>query len=235
MTSESKSDTEPWIAKHKAAFPYAYEKGSVSRFFQIAGLPHAVLVDATGKVVWRGHPAGLQSSVVESAVRGALPMPMWEWTGEAKPVRTALMAKQYAKALEAAAKLTEAHQGPAIRAAIQAQIEGRVAAMKADSEAGNFLDAHESAKALVKDLAGLPEAQEAQARATGLEADKEAQTVIAGQKKVRKIRDGELRKKKEIQKAIEDLEKLQDQYVGTHAAKEASELLERLTKKRNES
>lgn len=234
MTSESKNETEPWIARNKAKYPYAYDpKDSLGRFFDVSGIPHAVLVDATGRVAWSGSPFELRPATIEAALLGALPIPMWEWSGAAKGVRSALVATQYAKALEAAAKLGADDQGPQIVEAVKAQIQGRVAAMRADADKGNHLDTLEAAKQLSKELAGLPEADEARAQEARLAADKEAQRVITGQRKVRKIRESGPRKRKEVDKAIEDLKGLQDQYAGTHAAKEAGELLDHLVRQRN--
>ena len=72
MTSESESQTVPWVEKTGAAYPYAYDKGGkVARFFGVRGIPHAILVDPTGKVVWRDHPARLDAKTVEAALAGA--------------------------------------------------------------------------------------------------------------------------------------------------------------------
>jgi cytochrome c biogenesis protein CcmG, thiol:disulfide interchange protein DsbE len=36
--------------------------GKLNKHFGVQGIPHALLVDKTGKVVWEGHPAGLKDA-----------------------------------------------------------------------------------------------------------------------------------------------------------------------------
>src|SRR5262245_44923612 len=77
VTDEGESDTVKWIAAKKVKYAYAYDKGGkLKRFFGVQGIPHAVLVDATGTVVWDGHPASLDPATIEKALGGALPKPM---------------------------------------------------------------------------------------------------------------------------------------------------------------
>jgi thiol-disulfide isomerase/thioredoxin len=43
--------------------------GKYAKPFGIQGIPHAVLVDKTGKVVWEGHPMSLKESQIEELLK----------------------------------------------------------------------------------------------------------------------------------------------------------------------
>jgi thiol-disulfide isomerase/thioredoxin len=43
--------------------------GKYSKPFGIQGIPHAVLVDKSGKVVWEGHPMSLKDSQIEEILK----------------------------------------------------------------------------------------------------------------------------------------------------------------------
>jgi len=42
---------------------------TLSSFFGIQGIPHACVVDKSGKVVWDGHPASLTEDVIEKVLK----------------------------------------------------------------------------------------------------------------------------------------------------------------------
>lgn len=42
---------------------------SLGRGFGVTGIPHALVVDKTGKVVWEGHPMGLTDAVIEKVLK----------------------------------------------------------------------------------------------------------------------------------------------------------------------
>lgn len=229
MTNEGESETVKWIESKGAKYAYAYDKGGkLQRFFGVTGIPAAVLVDASGTILWQGHPGNLDEGLVAKATAGALPKPMWEWSPATKGVKNALLKKQYKAAIEEAAKLTEADGAAAIQSAIQGIVKSKLELLKASYAKGDFLGAETQAAGLQKELAGLPEAEEATKVAADIKANDKAAAVIKAQKQIAKIRAGELRKKKEIEAAIEDLQKIQKANVGTFAAEEASELITRL-------
>jgi hypothetical protein len=53
------------------AYPIGFEDGTAVKALGIQGIPHAVLVDPDGVIVWAGHPAGLDQKTVEKALAGA--------------------------------------------------------------------------------------------------------------------------------------------------------------------
>jgi hypothetical protein len=233
VTDEGKSKTEPWIEEHKAAYPYGYDKnGKLKRALKLTGYPTAWLVDATGTVVWKGHPGNLRASEIEKHLDGALSRPMWEWPDSFSPVAKALKKKQYAKALEAAEKVSQSEQdGPKILAAVRGMIAGRLSAVKKAYDDGDFLTAVELAKSAKKSLAGLPEGDEVAVIAKKISKDRDAGSVMKAQKMVRKLTDEPVRSAKDAEELIAQLERISKKNPGTAAAREADEFVASLQKR----
>lgn len=226
VTSEGASDTEKWVETKGAKYAYAYDKGGkLARHFGVQGIPHAVLVDATGTVVWKGHPGELNEGKISSSLQGAFAKPLWEWTPAAKGVKGALVKRAYKSALDQAVKLGEADGGPEILSAIQGMVGSRATALQASFDKGDFLGAQTSAQVLQKEFAGLPEGDKATKMLADIAADKNAQTVMKGQQKVAKVRAGENGKEKEIVASIDSLRKIKKDYPGTFVETEADDLI----------
>ena len=226
VTSEGAGDTEKWIAAKGAKYAYGYDKGGkLSAYFGVTGIPHAVLVDPTGKVVWDGNPGSLDGATIEKALAGALPKLPWEWEAALQPAAQLLGKRQFAKAIAEATKAGPA--GADFVSAVQAVVKSRVDALKAAKQAGDFLAASESAAALTKDLDGLPEKDEVATIAKELAADKEAVKVIAAQKQVRDLLSEKV-KKKDLPNALKKLEKIKKDLPDTAAARDADAAITQL-------
>jgi thiol-disulfide isomerase/thioredoxin len=50
-------------------FPAIDTNGAYSAGFKITGIPHAILVDKSGKVVWEGHPMSLSEKQIEKLLK----------------------------------------------------------------------------------------------------------------------------------------------------------------------
>lgn len=68
MTDENSATFQPYVEAN--GITYAIAQAQAAHFYQ-GGIPHAFLIDAKGKVVWEGHPAGLQKSTIADAMKGA--------------------------------------------------------------------------------------------------------------------------------------------------------------------
>ncbi len=68
VTKINKSATEEkvveFIAEKDINYPIAKENGSLTKYFNVSGIPAAALV-SKGKIVWRGHPARLNDKSLE--------------------------------------------------------------------------------------------------------------------------------------------------------------------------
>jgi hypothetical protein len=230
VTDESKSNTEPWVEKHKMKFAYGYDKnGALKRELKLTGYPTAWLVDASGTIVWQGHPGSLNPGIIEKHLAGALSVPMWEWPDAFSGVAKALKKRQYAKALEEAEEVAQSEtDGAKIRDAIRSMIAGRIAATRKAYEAGDYLTASELAQSAKKELKGLPEGDEAAEIASKISKDREAATIAKAQKMVRRIIDEQVRSKKDAEKQIAQLEQIARKYPETAAAREADEHIGKL-------
>ena len=228
MTSEGASETDKWVAEHGAKFAYGYDKGGkLSRFCGVAGIPHAVLFDPSGKAVWDGHPGGLTGKDIEKALVGALPKLPWEWEAPLQPAAQLLAKRQFAKAIAEAQKAGTA--GEPLVAAVQAVVKGRVEGINAAKTAGDFLGVTEDASALLKDIKGLPEEEALAALIKEVASDKEAQKVISAQKVVREIGSEKI-KKRDLPGVIKKLDKIASENEGNAAGREARSAIEALRK-----
>lgn len=68
------NEPKPVIKKFMETMPMSYhvaiDQGSrYSKPFDVSGIPHAFLVDKTGKIVWEGHPMELQESEIEKVLK----------------------------------------------------------------------------------------------------------------------------------------------------------------------
>ncbi len=229
VTGEGKGDTEKWIDTKGAKYAYGYDKGgALARYFGVNGIPHVVLIDANGIIVYAGSAGGYTQEQLRKATAGALPKPLWEWSSAAKSVKNALLKKQFKTALEESEKLGEADDGAAIKTAIEGMVRAKIEVLKATLAKGDFLGAQEMADDLHKQLDGLPEQAEADKTAADIKANAEAADVIKLQKQIAKIRDRAPTKRKDVEKAIEDLKKIEKNGSATYAATEAEELAFRL-------
>lgn len=234
VTSEAKKDTETWVRGKGAEYAYAYDKGGkLKRRLDVGGIPHAVLLDPRGRIVWEGHPATLENGTIEKALKGALQKPLYELPANASAVRTALSKRAHAAALSEAAKLAPPEAATEIQRSIRSLVECSVAVMKGALAEGDFLTAHEAATDLEKDLDGLPESQEAKSVLADLAANQDAQPVMAAQKKVRAILDQKLGKRRDYDKAVAELKKIMEERRGSFAFQEAERALLTIGKRRD--
>ena len=228
MTSEGVSDTEKWIAEKGVKYAYGYDKsGKWSAYCGVSGIPHAVLFNPSGKIVWDGHPGSLTGADIDKALAGALTKLPWEWEPALQPAAQLLAKRQFAQAIALAQKAGASGEG--LVAAVQGVVKSRVEAINAMKTAGNFLGASEDGANLVKDLKGLPEETELATMLKDLAADKDAQKVIAAQKQVRDIVSEKI-KKKELVGVLKRLEKIKTDNEGNAAAKDAQEAIDKLRK-----
>ena len=219
MTGESKSLTEPWIAKHGATYAYGYDKGmKLMSKVGATGYPSAALIDENGVLVWQGSPTQVTDSLIRSVLPAALDLPVWEWPESAAKARKSFAKGDLAKALGEAAKLGE--DGAAVHTALKGVVAGKVAGLTAMMEGGDWLAVETRIERLEKSLKGLPEHDQVEAAAKTLKKDKVAQEILAAQKKVQKMLSGKI-KKGQIAGIQKKLARIAKDLPGTAAARDA--------------
>jgi hypothetical protein len=230
VTDEGKKETESWVKSKDAKYAYAYDKGGkIARWFGVSGIPDAVLIDPTGKIVWRGHPASLEESTIEANLKGALERPLWDLPASAKAVGAAVQKRQIAKALAEAEKLGP--EGEALLSSLRAMVKGRLESVKSARDAKDFLAAQEQGERAAKDFAGLPEGDEIARIVEQVKGDKEAQKVIRAQAQIRDALSERI-KKADYPKIEKQFRKILEELAGTGAARDAEKGLEELDRRR---
>jgi AhpC/TSA family len=225
VTGEGESETSAWIEKHGAKYAYAYASNidGVLKTIRAGGYPHSALVDASGVVVWTGHPAELSDEMIEQHLVGVINTPLYEWPKAANKVAKLVRANNLPGALREAKAYVSAkgEKSAEILAEVEAALTSTLTHLQARFDLGDYytvqergpallaaLEASEATTALTKNLAHIAESPE-------------AQHALAGQEAWRRlVGKGELRKVKDCEKRIEDLTKLEKKYEGTFAAQE---------------
>lgn len=70
ISNESKPVVKKFIETTPMKYHVAIDEGSkYSKPFDIEGIPHAFLVDKSGKIVWEGHPMELEESAIEKLLK----------------------------------------------------------------------------------------------------------------------------------------------------------------------
>jgi hypothetical protein len=219
--SEPKDKTEAFIANTEAAYGYAYDPGgALSRYFGVRGIPSAVLVDASGTVLWTGHPGSLPEAQIANAVQGALQTPIWEWPESADKVAKELRKRRFAKALEEARELDD----DAVAKSVQAMIDGALKGLERAHEAGDYLAAVRLGERLEDWLDDLPEEERVKAILEKIDDDDRAQDILDAQEKIAKMKAGRIKKGK-IDRMIRDLEKIREELPDTVAARQAADFI----------
>ncbi len=222
ITSEPKSATETFVRDTGARYGYAYDpSGSLMRALGLSAYPSSVLVDPSGTVVWKGHPAQLTEELVTPHLAGAIARPVWEWPKETARARKALQKGEYAKALAELAKL-EGEGLAEIRASVEAIVTRRLDALEAALREGDFLGVSERAPELKAAVDGIVAAERrVGAVLQALKADEDARRVMKLQQAVRALRAKRLNTADDARKVVAELEALAAKAAGTYAAREA--------------
>lgn len=217
VTSEPSGPTEKWVAKKKAHYAYGYDKGgALKRALGVTGIPAAFLVNPSGEIVWQGHPSGVSSSLIEEHIVGAITKPLYEWSGKAGAIKKSFLKGDFSKALAAAAKLAKDDPfGEEAADLLQAILTSRVASFQTALEKGDILAVYDGAKALAKGVKGLPEADTLKAMLKTISKDKGMKATMKLQKRLAKVLEEDLRRRKDCDERTAALEKLLKGHDGT--------------------
>lgn len=235
VTSEGKGDTEKWVAAKGAKYPYAYDAGGkLSRACGVSAIPHSVLIDATGRVIYDGSPGGITPDIVQKAVAGALKTPLYELPKEFTKVRGHIAKGDLGAAMKEAQTLKAQANAPAEAAtvvdAIQGMINGQIAGGDADAQAGDYLNAQRAYERVMKSAKGLPEADTAKSKLSEMMKDDTAKKVIKAQKDLEKLLAEPMRSKKDATERKAALESFLKKNAENAAGRKAKEELDKIEK-----
>lgn len=225
---EDRAKTEAWVQELGVEYAYAYFKDDkLSKATEHTGYPHAALIDPKGVLVWTGHPSELRSGLIEEHLKGASKFISYGWAPEFEPVAKALAKREFGKALAEADKLAAkgAADAAKVKESVVGMLDAEIAGMNKALEAGDFYAAHSVAALLDGKLKGLTQEAAVTAVLTRLSTDKAAKEIFDGQSKLQKIAQGELRKDKQIQDAIQRAQQLAEKYAGTIVETQAKDFV----------
>jgi AhpC/TSA family len=229
VTDEAQKITDEWVADRHVEYAYAFDKGGkLKRWFGIEGIPHAVLINPNGQIVWRGHPGELSEATLQASLAGALKLPLYEWPESAEKAAKAVGKRRFAEALEKAREI-EGADGKAIVENLQQLVDAKLASVKGWMDAGDYLAVRERGTTFAKELSDLPQGDEIDALLKRMADDKTAQDVLAAQLEVRKLAEQKV-KKSTLPRTREKLRRILQEHPGTAAARDAGNALDRLPK-----
>jgi hypothetical protein len=235
VTSEGKGPTEKWIKEKSVKYAYAYDPGGkLSRSCGVTGIPHAVLIDATGKVVYEGGPEGVNTEAIEKATVGALKKPLWELPKPFAKLRAALGKGDWTAALKEAETLKSAQgapeEAPSVYDSVKALIAGALAGAEAMETAGDFLGATREYERIAKSAKGLPEDAKAREKLAALAKNPDAKKGVKAQKDFEKVLAEPIRSEKDQRELKAALEAIVKKNESAFVVKRAEEALAKMEK-----
>ena len=70
ITDEDQGTVAKFRKRQTIDYPIATDRdGRLSRTFRLKSIPQAFLIDRDGKIIWAGHPLGLEESTLRNALR----------------------------------------------------------------------------------------------------------------------------------------------------------------------
>ena len=159
-TDEPSAKVKPFITSKGMKYPIAIISRNASPY-KSEGIPHAWLIDPSGQVVWKGHPAGLKESDIEAAVAKAVVPPALSLPKELASVSKQVQEGKYGAALKSLEAHTTRAKSPEVEKAAKDALEGLTAYGKkkvemADEAAkgGDYVTAHDLLTAVEKGFKG---------------------------------------------------------------------------------
>jgi hypothetical protein len=233
VTSEAAGPTEKWISEKGAKYGYAYDKGGkFMRACGVSGIPHAMLVDASGKVVFDGGPGQINEDMVRGALQGALKTPLWELPKPFSKTRGAIAKGDLATALKESDALHQdaanAEAAKLLSEAIKGMVSGTLAGADALAAEGDWLGADREWKRLLKSAKGLPEEATAKSKLAELAKNPEAKKGLKAQEAFEKLTAEPVKSKKDAEERVLALDAFLKKNEGTFAGKKALEMRDQL-------
>ncbi len=186
-------------------------------------------------MVWKGHPGGLKKDVISKALEGSISTPLWDWPDSMKAAKKAVASGRLGTALLFARKIAKKDSDAkdyveVLESAANSLVEG----FEKSFQDGDYLRIKEDGKALKSGFKGLPQEEKIVEILTAFSKTKGTAKIISKQKTLGKLkRKGiEARKKKDLDKCIEKIEKLKAKNAGNFVEQSATRVIESLNERR---
>jgi peroxiredoxin len=149
ITDDDERKTHAWMRANEVDYAYAFDTtGVLHRRVLFQRLPHAVLVDPFGTIVWTGNPLELMPATIERTLQDVAEAPVWTWPEPARKAAGALWDGRYADAVAACGDEASA-------ALVRARVTAAVAHFERLIAGGEYRHAFTSAQRM--HLGTLPE------------------------------------------------------------------------------
>jgi len=105
VTDEAEGVAQPYVKKNKMEYLVAVGGGAGG--YKTRGIPHAWLVAPNGKIVWKGHPSGVNTSIIQEHIKTVRLRPTFKFDGALKKANKSLNSGKYNKGIQALEKAIE--------------------------------------------------------------------------------------------------------------------------------
>ncbi len=207
-------------------YPVAYGGGASE--YKTRGIPHSWLIGPNGKIVWKGHPAGLNDSIIKKHITGARVGPKISLPAEFAKATKYLKASQFGKAhgeLEKKLKRAkEASEKDAAREAmeeIEKYSEAQLAAISKFKEKRQYEAGLQALQRGARDFKGMDIAKKFAKELKAWKRDKVIQAELSGAQMLAEARDLVKRGKYEEAAKLYAVVAKAKKYEGTEAKREA--------------
>lgn len=183
VSDEPEAKVKPYLEANKVE--YLIGTG-VNTGYTPRGIPHAWLVDANGQVVWKGHPSGMTSAIIEEHLANVRLVPTFDdLPRELQKAARLLDAGKFGQGLKELEKAPQ--DDPAIAEAAKAAIEkaesyGKGQSSRADALAaeGLYKEAMELLDTLEEGFKGHAIGDDAKAKLGAWKKDRTVKTELEG-------------------------------------------------------
>lgn len=237
VTSETKASTDKWVKEKGAKYAYAYDRSKkFMSLVGVTGIPHALLIDATGRVLYSGGAGGYSEELMKQAMTGAAKTPLWELPKEFAKARAAIVKSDFAAALKECDALASNQkvtaEAEALKTTVKAMVEGRLGGAKSAGEAGDWAFAKDAYEKLAKGCVGLPEEKAAKEALTAIAGNAEAQKGLKAQKALEAVMAMPDKKAKDREAKAAALKAFAKKNDGSFAGKKAEQAADALSSKK---
>lgn len=239
ITSDSKSSLADFIKQHGITYPVAHDtRREVFRLYGVRGIPHCLLLDVRGKVVWEGHSASIPREKIEQLLKEVQLYKLREVVDSLKPAKKYFESMKFGKAWQAAQKVltnenaTEEEKKDANYICQEVEKAARSKFESIDYYVNEryYLRAIKELKWVKKHFAGTKFSPQAQQRLRKLMQDKQVKREMRAARILEqlKYRETKARKRKEKLALAKSYRLFAQQYEGTRAAEEAAQRAQKL-------
>jgi hypothetical protein len=226
VSDEGMGMIEKHIEKTGMEYPIARIKPKFDDMYGVKGFPHSALIDANGRIIWKGHPAKLPMDKLRDALDETAHIARLEGKRYGS-INKLIEKRQFGKALAAAEKgLTKGDDEgfASVKESVEALVERMSERAKAAREA-DYAEAWSVYGEMVDLFAGLPAADEAKAQLKKLESDPQAKKEITAFRML--LKADKVVTTGDFAKAARKYKSIAKKYANTSSGRDAQEFLNR--------